>query len=172
MPSVGWLPARGRDAVGQIRAKKRLIFSQIGTLAGPVLLASANGLVLVFLARIIDGLTSGNISVAHALQPSTARQRPQGRSARRAVRSEPSFGRALRDFSFNSASCPGMGAAALSRSAPCHSTLLPRTARTEGCGHGHNPEPETGGFCWDTVAWKLGVVFAYASFINMLVRAY
>jgi predicted MFS family arabinose efflux permease len=40
--------------------------SQIGTLAGFVLLAAANSLMLIFLARIIDGLTSGNISVAHA----------------------------------------------------------------------------------------------------------
>jgi MFS family permease len=43
-----------------------LIVSQIGTLAGFLLLASANSLTVVFLARIIDGLTSGNISVAHA----------------------------------------------------------------------------------------------------------
>jgi MFS family permease len=43
-----------------------LIVSQIGTLAGFLLLALANSLILVFLARIIDGLTSGNISVAHA----------------------------------------------------------------------------------------------------------
>jgi predicted MFS family arabinose efflux permease len=46
--------------------KSVLIVSQIGTLAGFVLLAAANSLMLIFLARIIDGLTSGNISVAHA----------------------------------------------------------------------------------------------------------
>jgi MFS family permease len=58
-PVVGTLSDRyGRRHV--------LIVSQIGTLAGFVLLASANSLILVFLARIIDGLTSGNISVAHA----------------------------------------------------------------------------------------------------------
>jgi MFS family permease len=43
-----------------------LVVSQIGTLIGFVLLAMAGNLMLVFLARIIDGLTSGNISVAHA----------------------------------------------------------------------------------------------------------
>jgi predicted MFS family arabinose efflux permease len=43
-----------------------LLVSQVGTLAGFVLLALANNLTLVFLARIVDGLTSGNISVAHA----------------------------------------------------------------------------------------------------------
>jgi MFS family permease len=58
-PVVGMLSDRyGRRSV--------LIVSQIGTLAGFVLLASATSLTLVFLARIIDGLTSGNISVAHA----------------------------------------------------------------------------------------------------------
>jgi multidrug resistance protein len=46
--------------------RKVLLVSQIGTLAGFVLLALAPNLTLVFLARIIDGLTSGNISVAHA----------------------------------------------------------------------------------------------------------
>ena len=30
-----------------------------------MLLASSNSLILIFLSRIIDGLTSGNISVAH-----------------------------------------------------------------------------------------------------------
>jgi multidrug resistance protein len=46
--------------------RKVLLVSQIGTLAGFVLLALAPNLTLVFIARIIDGLTSGNISVAHA----------------------------------------------------------------------------------------------------------
>ncbi len=58
-PVVGMLSDRyGRKNV--------LIISQAGTLAGFVLLASANSLILVFLARMIDGLTAGNISVAHA----------------------------------------------------------------------------------------------------------
>src|SRR6266481_2080461 len=58
-PVVGLLSDRyGRRSV--------LIVSQVGTLAGFVVLASATNLTLVFLARIIDGLTSGNISVAHA----------------------------------------------------------------------------------------------------------
>jgi predicted MFS family arabinose efflux permease len=46
--------------------RKVLLVSQIGTLAGFVVLALAPNLTLVFLARIIDGLTFGNISVAHA----------------------------------------------------------------------------------------------------------
>jgi MFS family permease len=46
--------------------KRVLIASQTGTFLGLVLLASSSSLILVFLSRIIDGLTSGNISVAHA----------------------------------------------------------------------------------------------------------
>ena len=46
--------------------RKVLVVSQIGTFIGFILLALAGNLTLVFLARIIDGLTSGNISVAHA----------------------------------------------------------------------------------------------------------
>jgi MFS family permease len=59
--------------------RKVLLVSQIGTFVGFVLLALAPSLTLVFLARIIDGLTSGNISVAHAYAaehsaPSTRKQ--------------------------------------------------------------------------------------------------
>src|SRR5215468_1592185 len=57
-PVVGMLS----DRYGR---RKVLLVSQIGTFAGFVLLALAGNLTLVFLARIIDGLTSGNISVAH-----------------------------------------------------------------------------------------------------------
>lgn len=71
-PVVGILSDRyGRRTV--------LLLSQAGTFAGFVLLALAGNLTLVFLARIIDGLTSGNISVAHAYAaehsaPSTRKQ--------------------------------------------------------------------------------------------------
>ena len=58
-PIVGMLS----DRYGR---RKVLLASQLGTFAGFVLLALATNLTLVFLARIIDGLTSGNISVAHA----------------------------------------------------------------------------------------------------------
>jgi MFS family permease len=58
-PVVGMLS----DHYGRRRV---LLVSQIGTLAGFMLLALAGNLTMVFLARIIDGLTSGNISVAHA----------------------------------------------------------------------------------------------------------
>ncbi len=51
------------DRIGR---KPVLVISQIGTLAGYILLALSNTLWLIFVARIIDGLTAGNISVAHA----------------------------------------------------------------------------------------------------------
>lgn len=46
--------------------KKLLILSQLGTFAGFCLLAVAHSLPLLFLSRIIDGITGGNISIAQA----------------------------------------------------------------------------------------------------------
>jgi predicted MFS family arabinose efflux permease len=74
-PMVGMLSDRyGRRNV--------LLLSQVGTFAGLVMLAMANSLLLVFMARIVDGLTSGNISVAHAYaaehSPPSARKQALG----------------------------------------------------------------------------------------------
>jgi MFS family permease len=58
-PMLGHLSDRwGRKPV--------LLISQLGTFAGLVLLAASRSIVLVFLARIIDGITAGNITVAQA----------------------------------------------------------------------------------------------------------
>jgi MFS transporter, DHA1 family, tetracycline resistance protein len=43
-----------------------LIVSQIGTFAGFIVLARANALWMIFLSRLIDGSTAGNLSVAQA----------------------------------------------------------------------------------------------------------
>ncbi len=51
------------DRVGR---KPVLLVSQLGTFAGFLVLAWAPSLALVFLARVIDGLTAGNISIAQA----------------------------------------------------------------------------------------------------------
>jgi MFS transporter, DHA1 family, tetracycline resistance protein len=51
------------DRVGR---KPVLLVSQMGTCIGFLILAYANTLWVVFLARIIDGLTAGNLSVAQA----------------------------------------------------------------------------------------------------------
>jgi len=46
--------------------KKLLIISQIGSVFGYILLGLAHTLPLLFLARLIDGITGGNISIAQA----------------------------------------------------------------------------------------------------------
>ena len=46
--------------------KPCFLVSQVGTLFGFILLALANSLWLIFLSRIMDGLTAGNISLAQA----------------------------------------------------------------------------------------------------------
>src|SRR5438874_3496 len=50
----------------QVGRKPVLIISQVGTFIGFLILAAANSLWLVFAARIIDGLTAGNLSIAQA----------------------------------------------------------------------------------------------------------
>ncbi len=58
-------PVLGRlsDRIGR---KPVLFFSQLGTFAGFLLLAWAPDLKWIFIARIIDGITAGNLSVAQA----------------------------------------------------------------------------------------------------------
>src|SRR5213080_4434175 len=51
------------DRVGR---RKVLLVSQMGTCVGFLILAYAQSLWTVFLARIIDGLTAGNLTVAQA----------------------------------------------------------------------------------------------------------
>jgi DHA1 family tetracycline resistance protein-like MFS transporter len=51
------------DHIGR---KPLLILSQLGTFMGFVLLAFSHSLVLIFVSRIIDGLTAGNLSLAQA----------------------------------------------------------------------------------------------------------
>ncbi|GMR11205.1 MAG: tetracycline resistance MFS efflux pump [Anaerolineae bacterium] len=58
-------PVLGRlsDAVGR---RPVLILSQFGTLAGFLILGFANTLILLYLGRIIDGISGGNITTAQA----------------------------------------------------------------------------------------------------------
>jgi DHA1 family tetracycline resistance protein-like MFS transporter len=51
------------DRIGR---KPILVVSQIGTCIGFLVLASAHSLAIIFLSRIIDGLTAGNLSTAQA----------------------------------------------------------------------------------------------------------
>lgn len=59
----GPLLGRMSDSAGR---KPLLLVSQAGTLLGFVLLAWANSLWMVFVSRVIDGFTAGNISLAQA----------------------------------------------------------------------------------------------------------
>ena len=60
--------------------KPILIISQIGTLAGFILLGFANTLILLFISRVIDGLSGANMSTAQAAiaDSTTERNRTQG----------------------------------------------------------------------------------------------
>ena len=60
---AGPLLGRISDRVGR---RPLLLVSQMGTFIGFLILAYANALWLVFLSRIIDGLTAGNLSLAQA----------------------------------------------------------------------------------------------------------
>lgn len=70
-----WL-GRYSDRYGR---KPVLLVSQVGTLFSLVLLALAGNLPMIFMARILDGLTAGNLSVAgaYAVDHSTPKTRKQ-----------------------------------------------------------------------------------------------
>ena len=65
------------DRVGR---KPVLTVSQIGTFAGFLVLAWAPSLFFVFLARIIDGLTAGNLSIAQAYIADVTAPKERGRA--------------------------------------------------------------------------------------------
>jgi MFS transporter, DHA1 family, tetracycline resistance protein len=60
---AGPILGRMSDHMGR---KPLLIVSQFGTLVGFLILAFSNSLWLIFLSRVIDGLTAGNLSLAQA----------------------------------------------------------------------------------------------------------
>jgi len=60
---AGPLLGRISDRVGR---KPTLIASQVGSLVGFMILGFANSLWLLFLSRVVDGATAGNISIAQA----------------------------------------------------------------------------------------------------------
>jgi DHA1 family tetracycline resistance protein-like MFS transporter len=60
---AGPILGRWSDHIGR---KPLLIVSQFGTLIGFLILAFAGSLWMVFLSRVIDGLTAGNLSLAQA----------------------------------------------------------------------------------------------------------
>lgn len=72
-------PVLGRlsDRYGR---KPVLVFSQIGTFAGFILLGLAGSLPILFVSRVIDGLSGANVSTAQAMitDSTTERNRTQG----------------------------------------------------------------------------------------------
>src|ERR1700682_6132998 len=74
---AGPILGRMSDTMGR---RPLLIVSQIGTLIGFLILAWANSLWLVFVSRIIDGLTAGNLSLAQAYISDVTRPEERARS--------------------------------------------------------------------------------------------
>lgn len=72
-------PILGRvsDRVGR---RPMLIVSQIGTCIGFLVLAASNTLWLVFVARVIDGVTAGNLSLAQAYVADVTEPQDRARS--------------------------------------------------------------------------------------------
>jgi len=65
------------DRIGR---KPLLIVSQVGTLIGFLVLAFANSLGLIFLSRVIDGMTAGNLSLAQAYISDVTRPEDRAKS--------------------------------------------------------------------------------------------
>ncbi|MDA0698503.1 MAG: MFS transporter, partial [Chloroflexi bacterium] len=72
-------PVLGRlsDRFGR---KPLLIISQLGTFAGFVLMGFANSLPLLFAARILDGFTGGNLSIAQAAIADVTEEKDRAKS--------------------------------------------------------------------------------------------
>jgi MFS family permease len=140
-------PILGRisDKVGR---KRVLVVSQMGTLAGFLLIGGANALWMLFLGRIIDGLTAGNLSIAQAYISDVTK--PENRTRAFALIGI-SFGMGFligpalsgvlaHRFGY---AAPAYGAAALSfLSIVLTITLLPGQAELEKIKAEHGPAPE------------------------------
>lgn len=72
-------PVLGRlsDRFGR---KPLLIISQLGTFAGFVLMGFANSLAMLFAARILDGFTGGNLSIAQAAIADVTEEKDRAKS--------------------------------------------------------------------------------------------
>jgi MFS family permease len=72
-------PVLGRwsDRIGR---KPVLLLSQLGTLVGFLVMARASSLWLLYVARVIDGATAGNVTVAQAYIADNPRPEERGRS--------------------------------------------------------------------------------------------
>ena len=66
------------DRIGR---KPLLILSQLGTFVGFLILANAATLWVVFLSRVIDGITAGNLSLAQAYIADVTEPRDRAKSS-------------------------------------------------------------------------------------------
>lgn len=73
----GPLLGRASDRVGR---KPMLLLSQFGTLLGLLVMGSASSLWLLFVGRILDGITAGNLSLAQAVIADNTRPEDRARS--------------------------------------------------------------------------------------------
>jgi DHA1 family tetracycline resistance protein-like MFS transporter len=74
---AGPMLGRMSDHVGR---RPLLLVSQLGTFIGFLILAYANALWLIFLSRVIDGLTAGNLSLAQAYISDVTRPEDRAKS--------------------------------------------------------------------------------------------
>lgn len=128
MVSGPWLGALS-DRIGR---RPVLLLSQCGTLVGFLMIASAKVLWLIFLGRILDGLTAGNLTVAQAYIADNTTAKDRARSfALIGIAFGLGFllGPAITAYlSHYSISAPLYAAAGLSfTSIVCTATLLPKT---------------------------------------------
>ncbi len=127
--------------------KRVLIVSQLGTCLSLLILATANSLWLVFVARILDGLTSGNISVAaaYAVDHSSPKVRKQAIGIVSAAIGTgmmigPALSGVLAHFSF---AAPVWGAAVLSAISVFASALFLQQDPAKGATSTGAPKPMT-----------------------------
>jgi MFS family permease len=188
-------PILGRlsDHMGR---KPLLIVSQIGTLIGFLILAYANQLWLVFLSRIIDGITAGNLSLAQAyIADVTA---PENRAKSFGVIGiafgigfliGPGISGFLSQYGY---SYPILAAAFLSAcSILCTATLLPKTGPHEQAAEGdtgpggrrlsvfewkayaqHFARPELGNLLWQFLLFAFGFSLSMSGFALFAQRRY
>jgi MFS transporter, DHA1 family, tetracycline resistance protein len=74
---AGPLLGRFSDQIGR---RPLLLFSQMGTLIGFLMLAYAGSLTMVFASRVVDGLTAGNLSLAQAYISDVTRPEDRAKS--------------------------------------------------------------------------------------------
>src|SRR4051812_29091801 len=129
-----------------------LIFSLIGTVVSFVMLALAHSLAMLFAARIVDGLSGGNITTARAYIGDIATEENRARS----------FGMLGAAFGLGFIIGPGLGDCSRGsvtprqsgppRSSPSSRCCLPGSGCRRRCTARGRPRPRPGGRCANSAA--------------------